>query len=99
MTADEIHKIAALEASHWWYRGTREICMALLMPYIAGRGPLRILDIGSGTGGNLAALAEVRSGPGHRSRPALCRLWPSQEVWSAAKAACWTSKRPRRPLI
>ena len=58
MTADEIHKTAALETSHWWYRGTREICMALLRPHIAGREPLRILDIGCGTGGNLAALAE-----------------------------------------
>ena len=58
MTADEIHKIAALETSHWWYRGTREICMALLRPHIAGREPLRILDIGCGTGGNLAELSE-----------------------------------------
>ena len=57
MTADEIHKIAAIETSHWWYRGTREICMVLLRPHIAGRGPLRILDIGCGTGGNLDALA------------------------------------------
>ena len=58
MTEDEIHKIAALETSHWWYRGTREICMALLRPHIAGREPLRILDIGCGTGGNLAVLIE-----------------------------------------
>ena len=57
MTADEIHNIAACETSHWWYLGMRETCMALLRPYIAGRGPLRILDIGCGTGGNLAALA------------------------------------------
>ena len=58
MNPDEIHKIAALETSHWWYRGMREICMALLRPHIAGREPLRILDIGCGTGGNLAVLTE-----------------------------------------
>ena len=58
MTPDEIHRIAALETSHWWYRGTRDICMALLRPHIAGRVPLRILDIGCGTGGNLAVLTE-----------------------------------------
>ena len=58
MTEDEIHKIAAVETSHWWYRGTREICMALLRPHIAGRESLRILDIGCGTGGNLSVLAE-----------------------------------------
>ena len=57
MNADEVHKMAAVEASHWWYVGTREICLALLRPHIAGRGPLRILDIGCGTGGNLAELA------------------------------------------
>ena len=58
MTADEIHNIAACETSHWWYLGMREICLALLRPYIVGRGPLRILDIGCGTGGNLTALTE-----------------------------------------
>ena len=64
MTADEIHKLAALETSHWWYRGTREICMALLRPHIAGREPLRILDIGYGTGGNLAVLTEFGQAQG-----------------------------------
>ena len=59
MNADEVHKMAAVEASHWWYVGTREICLALLRPHIAGRGPLRILDIGCGTGGNLAELARL----------------------------------------
>ena len=58
MTADEVHNVAARENSHWWYLGMREICLALLRPYIVGRGPFRILDIGCGTGGNLAALTE-----------------------------------------
>ncbi len=56
MNADEVHKMAAVEASHWWYVGTREICLGLLQPHIAGRRPLHILDIGCGTGGNLAEL-------------------------------------------
>ena len=59
MNADEVHKMAAVEASHWWYVGTREICLALLLPHIGGRKPLRILDIGCGTGGNLVELAQL----------------------------------------
>ena len=59
MNADEVHKMAAVEASHWWYVGTREICLSLLMPHIASRRPLRILDMGCGTGGNLTELARL----------------------------------------
>jgi SAM-dependent methyltransferase len=57
MTEDEIRKIHALELSHWWYRGTREICFSLLAPYLTGRPPLDILDLGCGTGGNLLELS------------------------------------------
>jgi SAM-dependent methyltransferase len=56
LTEDEIHKIAAVEQRHWWYRGTREICFSLLDPFIAARPALDILDIGCGTGGNLLLL-------------------------------------------
>jgi len=56
VTEDEIHKIAAVEESHWWYRGTREICFSLLDPHLGARRDLQILDVGCGTGGNLLAL-------------------------------------------
>jgi SAM-dependent methyltransferase len=57
MTEDEIHKMAAVEHSHWWYRGTREICFSMLVPRLPARRPLRMLDVGCGTGGNLVELA------------------------------------------
>ena len=59
MNADEVHKMAAVESSHWWYVGTREICLGLLLPHLDGRGPLRVLDVGCGTGGNLAKLSRL----------------------------------------
>ncbi|SOY57269.1 putative S-adenosyl-L-methionine-dependent methyltransferase [Cupriavidus taiwanensis] len=56
MSPDAYLEMAATEASHWWFRGRREIVAAIL----AGIGLPRhasILEIGAGTGGNLAMLS------------------------------------------
>ncbi len=55
MRVEELSAINALEATHWWYRGTRDICLDVLQRYMPPRDP-RILDIGCGTGGNMLAL-------------------------------------------
>jgi SAM-dependent methyltransferase len=44
-----------IEDTHWWFRGRREIFTRILAP-LAG-SPLRILDIGFGTGAMLTFLA------------------------------------------
>jgi SAM-dependent methyltransferase len=46
----------AVELRHWWFRGRRRLLISL-MRGLAGVGskPLRILDYGSGTGGNTSA--------------------------------------------
>ena len=53
----DIHR---LEREHWWYRGTRAVYHMLLHRY-APRIRDRVLDLGCGTGGNLALLS--RWGP------------------------------------
>lgn len=44
------------QADHWWFRGRRAVLQALLASR-APAAPGRILEIGCGTGGNLALLA------------------------------------------
>jgi SAM-dependent methyltransferase len=55
----DIHQ---LEQGHWWYRGTRAVYQMLLHRYAPRtRNVGSILDLGCGTGGNLALLS--RWGP------------------------------------
>jgi predicted TPR repeat methyltransferase len=64
ITDEEIQTIDAVELSHWWYRGMRETCSALIAPLLPERRPLNVLDIGCGTGGNLLELASLGSAQG-----------------------------------
>jgi len=49
MNAEEYRFLYELEEGHWWFVGMRKIVAALLDPFILP-GPLRILDVGCGTG-------------------------------------------------
>jgi SAM-dependent methyltransferase len=55
MQHDFYAEYAEIEDTHWWFRGRREIFDCLLAP-LAG-APLRILDVGFGTGAMLGFLA------------------------------------------
>ena len=55
MDEQEIRKSAALEERHWWYAGRR----ALVRERVSGVRPGRALDVGSGSGGNTQALADL----------------------------------------
>ena len=49
---------AEVEQEHWWFRGRRRILRRLLADVIeTGKGHL-VIDVGCGTGGNIAALAD-----------------------------------------
>lgn len=56
MNVEEYARLAAIEETHWWYAGMRRITRALLDPArvaVEGRRP-RLLDVGCGTGLNVA---------------------------------------------
>ncbi len=50
-----------VEQDHWWFRARRHIIVTLLDRYVSRRdgGRSRVCDLGCGTGGNLAAIAEA----------------------------------------
>ena len=50
-------RMAELDSRHWWYRARREILARLIERKVKPRSGARILEIGCGTGHNLAMLA------------------------------------------
>jgi SAM-dependent methyltransferase len=60
-----------LERTHFWFVGRRRIFFHLLDQELAGRGPLRILDVGCGAGGMLQPLARYGHAKGVDMSPEL----------------------------
>lgn len=58
MRADAYLQMAATEDAHWWFVGRRTILRHVLTKIANGRSSLSILELGSGTGGNLEMLSE-----------------------------------------
>jgi SAM-dependent methyltransferase len=61
MEADLYDQLWQIEQNHWWFRARRQIVCSLIRRY-SGRDAgarLRICDLGCGTGGNLAELADA----------------------------------------
>ena len=50
-------RMAEHDATHWWYRARREVLADVIARKVALPGDARILEIGCGTGHNLAMLA------------------------------------------
>jgi SAM-dependent methyltransferase len=64
-------KLAAVEDRHWWWRARREIISSAIARYApaAPSGGLRLVEVGCGSGGNLAMLAKFGNVLGAESEP------------------------------
>jgi len=51
-------RMAEIDRDHWWFVGRRRILTALLERWRPRKGPLRILEVGCGTGSNIAMLQQ-----------------------------------------
>jgi SAM-dependent methyltransferase len=87
---DELAAMRAAEDRHWWYRGLRAVVRLHWDRHVAPAFPRpRLLDVGCGTGGNLAALASLAEPFGIDASPAAvayCRArgLPATAVATAA---------------
>jgi SAM-dependent methyltransferase len=50
-------QMAKTEQDHWWFCGRRAILQRLIAQYLADKPAQHILEVGAGTGGNLAMLS------------------------------------------
>jgi len=55
MRADKYQEMAAIEARHWWFRGRRHL-MGYVLDQLRLDPTSKLLEVGCGTGGNLAML-------------------------------------------
>jgi SAM-dependent methyltransferase len=60
MDADLYDQLWEIEQRHWWFQARRHIVWSLIRRFVDGADNrrLQICDLGCGTGGNLAALAD-----------------------------------------
>lgn len=59
MQSDQFQLHAEIEERHWWFRGRRAIVRRLLAEIAPPGSGRRIVDVGCGTGANIASLADA----------------------------------------
>jgi ubiquinone/menaquinone biosynthesis C-methylase UbiE len=64
MYEHEYEAMFGLEDIYWWFVARRQLAVEIVAREIGGRGGLRLLDVGCGTGSNLAAFSELAEASG-----------------------------------
>ena len=58
MRREDFSEMAETQESHWWFKGKRRIINKLINKRVFNGTPMKILEVGSGTGANLPVLAQ-----------------------------------------
>jgi demethylmenaquinone methyltransferase/2-methoxy-6-polyprenyl-1,4-benzoquinol methylase len=85
MEAEEYERMAAVEATHWWYAATRALLHQLVGPALAAGG--RFLDAGGGTGATGAWMGEQGALVASDALPAALSLYARAHPSLAGAAA------------
>ena len=102
---DEVFELqASLEESHWWFLGRRSILKSLVAAILPPHTGGTVIDIGCGTGGNIAAMTEGYRCVGLEPAPAALSLarrrYPSvQFVAGGDPALVAESATPRTVIL
>ena len=75
-----------IECSNWWFRARRQLLLKLIAKVRPVACKMQVADVGCGTGGNVAALAEKYEAIGIDVSPAAIALGRRQ--WPAVKLLC-----------
>src|SRR5262245_1901590 len=94
MEAEAFHEMAALEATHWWYVGMRDITHKFVAHYVQGSGPRRVLDCGCGTGANLSMLGGYGKAYGFDFSPIAVGYTSSQHPGRVTRASIASQPYP-----
>ena len=77
---------AAIEEEHWWFVGRRQIMRTLLADILPPHANRQVVDVGCGTGANIASLADAYDVLGIDTTPEAIRL--SQDRFPGVTFVC-----------
>jgi SAM-dependent methyltransferase len=83
----EYRKMFEVEDTHWWFRGKRAVVGGLIARFAPAAARRRALDVGCGTGANLALLSGFGDAVGVDLHPLALALSRQRGIASVARAS------------